>query len=205
MRIAKRSRSRGGFTLTELMITVALIGTICAIAIPNFLIYQARSRRSEAFTNLGGIGRAYKVYYGDQGRYPDMVANAVTPPAEASLPKPGAGQPNTTKMTWDAQTESFFNLVGWRPDGNVFYTYEVESNCAGVCSSQENCFTVVAHGDVDNDDDMGAVMYVHPMTDAAGNPLASCNSVIRPALTVPVRNGVPVYDEPAVYLNADLY
>ncbi|TMA30346.1 MAG: prepilin-type N-terminal cleavage/methylation domain-containing protein, partial [Deltaproteobacteria bacterium] len=40
MRIEKRSRTRGGFTLTELMITVALIGTICSVAIPNFLTYQ---------------------------------------------------------------------------------------------------------------------------------------------------------------------
>ena len=54
MRIPKRSRTRGGFTLTELMITVALIGVIAAIAIPNFLTYQARSRRSEGFTNVAG-------------------------------------------------------------------------------------------------------------------------------------------------------
>lgn len=202
MRTMKRSRTRGGFTLTELMITVALIGTMSAIAIPNFLTYQARSRRSESFTNLAGIARAYKIYHGEKGRYPDMTADAV--PAAASLPKPGVGQPSTTKMIWDAPTENFFNLVGWRPDGNVFYTYEVESNC-GVCSTQETCFTIVAHGDVDRDNDLSAIMYVHPKTDAVGNPLASCNSAIRPALTVPVRAGVSVYDEPAIYLNADLY
>ena len=202
MRTIERSRTRGGFTLTELMITVALIGTISAIAVPNFLTYQARSRRSEAFTNLAGIARSYKIYFGDKGRYPDMTADAV--PAAASLPAPGVGQPSASKMVWDADTERFFSLVGWRPDGNVFYTYEVESNC-GACATQESCFTVVAHGDVDSDNDLGAVMFVHPQADASGNPIASCNSAIRPALTVPVRGGLPVYDEPAIYMNADLY
>jgi prepilin-type N-terminal cleavage/methylation domain-containing protein len=201
--MVKRSRNRGGFTLTELMITVALIGTISAIAIPNFLTYQARSRRSEGFTNLSGIARAFKVYHADRGRYPDMTADAV-PPA-ASLPAPGVGQPSASKMIWDNATEAFFSIVGWRPDGNVFYTYEVESNCnVGLCTDV-SCFTVVAHGDVDGDNDLGAVMYVHPITDGSGNPLGSCNSAIRPALTVPVRGGIPVYDEPAIYLNADLY
>src|SRR2546426_11191824 len=44
-----------GFTLIELMIVVAIIGILAAIAIPNFLQYQARARQSEGRTNLGGI------------------------------------------------------------------------------------------------------------------------------------------------------
>ena len=90
MRITKRSRTRGGFTLTELMITVALIGMLAAIAIPNFMTYQARTRRSEGFTNLAGIARAYKIYHAERGRYPDMTTDVGRTP---SLPAPGAGQP----------------------------------------------------------------------------------------------------------------
>jgi type IV pilus assembly protein PilA len=203
MRLSKRSRTRGGFTLTELMITVALIGTIAAVAIPNFLTYQARSRRSEAFTNLSGIARSYKIYHAEKGRFPDIQTDGLA----ASLPAPGAGQPSTVGMNWDAPTEAFFGIVGWRPDGNVLYTYEVESNCGGGACTDQSCFTLVAHGDVDNDDDLGAVMYVHPLTDASGTPLASCNSAIRPGLTVPIRptTGLAVYDEPAVHLGIDLY
>ncbi len=58
-----------GFTLIELMIVVAIIGILAAIAIPNFLRYQAQSRQAEAKTNLGGIFVAETSYFGEQSRY----------------------------------------------------------------------------------------------------------------------------------------
>lgn len=64
------SRSnQAGFTLIELMIVVAIIGILAAIAIPNFLKYQAKSRQSEARTNLGGVFVAQTSYFGEQARY----------------------------------------------------------------------------------------------------------------------------------------
>ncbi|WP_414645174.1 type IV pilin protein, partial [Candidatus Deferrimicrobium sp.] len=48
-------KGKKGFTLIELMIVVAIIGILAAIAIPNFLRFQAKSKQSEAKTNLGGI------------------------------------------------------------------------------------------------------------------------------------------------------
>lgn len=44
-----------GFTLIELMIVVAIIGILAAIAIPNFIRFQARARQSEANTNLKSL------------------------------------------------------------------------------------------------------------------------------------------------------
>lgn len=56
-----------GFTLIELMIVVAIIGILAAIAIPNFLKFQARARQSEAKTNLKAVFTASKSMYAEQG------------------------------------------------------------------------------------------------------------------------------------------
>ena len=62
-------RSKKGFTLIELMIVVAIIGILAAIAIPNFLKFQAKSRTTEARTNLGAIFTGQTLYYGESSTY----------------------------------------------------------------------------------------------------------------------------------------
>ncbi len=62
-------RNKKGFTLIELMIVVAIIGILAALAIPNFLRYQAKSKQSEAKTNLSGIYTSELSYFGEAGIY----------------------------------------------------------------------------------------------------------------------------------------
>src|SRR5574341_2434452 len=65
----RKMRSAKGFTLIELMIVVAIIGILAAIAIPNFLKFQCKSKRAEAKTNLGGIYTAELSYFSERGLY----------------------------------------------------------------------------------------------------------------------------------------
>jgi len=67
-------KSKKGFTLIELMIVVAIIGILAAIAIPNFLKFQAKSKMSEAKTNLGAIYTGETSYFGEQNSYGDFNA-----------------------------------------------------------------------------------------------------------------------------------
>ena len=183
---------RAGFTLVELMIVVAIIGVLSAIAIPNFLTWAARSRRTEAYVNLAAVGRLQITFYTERGQYfeaaawPDYVANG------------GLG---TNRMEWDAASEAAYEDLGWQPEGAVFYAYE--SNTGATACTCATCFTATAAGDVDNDGLPSAVMYVHPERDIAGNVTGECPSGLFGFGTPVDGNGDPIYDRIAIQRSLD--
>ena len=72
MKMIRRLKSKHGFSLIELMIVVAIIGILSAIAVPNYQRFQARSKQSEAKSNLAAMYTAQKgfhaewaIYFGD--------------------------------------------------------------------------------------------------------------------------------------------
>jgi len=90
----KRMNNQKGFTLIELMIVVAIIGILAAVAIPNFLRYQAKSKQSEARVMLSGLYTSQIAFFAEQNGYGTwtMAAGVVTDThligfAPASTPK----------------------------------------------------------------------------------------------------------------------
>jgi type IV pilus assembly protein PilA len=73
MRVSRFNPRNRGFTLIELMIVVAIIGILAAIAIPNFIKFQARSKQSEAKTNLKALYTAQKSFFSEKDRYSDFA------------------------------------------------------------------------------------------------------------------------------------
>ena len=55
-------RSNKGFSLVELMVVVAIIGILAAIAVPNFQRFAAKSKQSEAKSNLSALYSAERAF-----------------------------------------------------------------------------------------------------------------------------------------------
>lgn len=129
----KLNLRRGGFTLIELMIVVAIIGILAAIAIPNFLRFQLKAKSSEGKTNLAAIRTAEESYFAEYGLY---VSSNLSPPSHARNVK--------TNFTHAVANEGF-DQVGWEPEGDVFFNYAVETSTAN------DGFMASAAADIDAD------------------------------------------------------
>ncbi len=64
------NRKSSGFTLIELLIVVAIIAILAAIAVPNFLEAQTRSKVSRARTDMRSVTIPLEAYFVDHNRYP---------------------------------------------------------------------------------------------------------------------------------------
>lgn len=145
--MSRNRTTRGGFTLIELTITVAIIGVLSATAISLFRAQQLRTKRSEAMTNLSAVAKMENGYFGENGVY---LAATMAPP----------GLPGS-KQNWQAVPPFSFDSLGFRAEGSVWFVYDVNSPAALCPCPSGTCFTASAIGDSDLDGNMAVLAYFH--------------------------------------------
>ncbi|MDQ2999617.1 MAG: prepilin-type N-terminal cleavage/methylation domain-containing protein [Chloroflexota bacterium] len=92
--LQKLNKNRGGFTLVEIMIVVAIIALLAAIAVPNFLRARKRSQATRIIEDLRMIDAAVDQYAIEANK---VAGNVVTWSQIALYLKPGSNLAVTQK------------------------------------------------------------------------------------------------------------
>jgi len=117
-------RREQGFTLVELMIVVVIIGILAAIAIPQFLKFQLRSKTSEANQIIGGIHSVEEGFSSKWGYYGEF----------GPQPSVAGWTPTGKKESWDGcpdPAQGHCNL-GYQPQGRTYFQYAVAADPGGT-------------------------------------------------------------------------
>ncbi|MBW6503899.1 prepilin-type N-terminal cleavage/methylation domain-containing protein [bacterium] len=134
-------KGKKGFTLIELMIVVAIIGILAAIAIPNFLRFQAKSKQSEAKTNLGGIFTAEVSYFGEHNYFGNFAEIAWEPTGTARYTYVSGPFTSTSGAVFTPSPGGTDNAGNATP-----YALTVVQS-----ARSDNAFIIGAAGNIDND------------------------------------------------------
>jgi len=64
-----------GFTLMEVMVTVAVLAILGIVAVPSYFNYLTESRRAEAYTTLLALAQAEEQWFTNNNTYTNSVAS----------------------------------------------------------------------------------------------------------------------------------
>jgi type IV pilus assembly protein PilA len=135
-------KGKKGFTLIELMIVVAIIGILAAIAIPNFLRFQAKSKQSEAKGNLGGIFTAEIAWQGEHNFFGNFAQIAWAPTGTTRYTYVSGAGTGTNMAAFTTPLGTASDNQGFLPPYTPPVTTAVRT---------DNTFLIAAAGQVDTD------------------------------------------------------
>jgi type IV pilus assembly protein PilA len=153
--INRLRKNQKGFTLIELMIVVAIIGILAAVAIPAFMDYMKKGKRSEAELNLNAIAKSAKAHFVEKATFPVFTQGAT--PGTACC---AAADKKCPVLATNWNGVAAWDALDFSVDEPHYFQYSY--------TGTEDAFTALAVGDLDCDNTTVTYRMVGDAT--TGNP-----------------------------------
>jgi type IV pilus assembly protein PilE len=114
-------RSNSGFTLIEVMITVAIVAILAAIAVPSYNEYVQRARITEATSALSDMRNKMEQYFQDNRTW--TPGGGIAQPCSAGTVAPLPTSQNFT-FTCDRLTANTYRVLATGKVGTSMYNFE---------------------------------------------------------------------------------
>lgn len=178
MGIRAMRKLKGGFTLVELMIVVAIVGVLAVLAVYGVRKYIANAKTAEAKNSLGQIGKdAVSAFEGERMSATVLAAGSSTAIIRSMCQSASASVPGTLASVKGAKYQS--SAADWSPAADVaankgfpclrfemtapqYYMYNYTAT-----GTTEGSFTATANGDL-NGDGVGSTFTLLGATQSGG-------------------------------------
>jgi len=180
-----RARPAGGAPLVAVVVAVVVLfgggattGVLAAIAIPNFVRYQLRSKAAEAPVMLRALATAEATALAQGGAYRSIEVGA-------------SDELGTRQVPWSREDLEAAAAIGWTLQGSTYHAYRLE---AVETDDGKPAWAACAESDLDGDGEVAAVIAFQPVEGPDGElvaPEAPCRHDPKLARSLEYQPGDP--------------